>query len=158
VVVGSGNGTQSASIQPASGRDSVRFLTQRVAPGPGQSPHLYVIPEDALPIIAADKVDRRLFDVTLLLDLEYDDAHRDSLTLIVTYARSTQARAASSQQLAASARGLHGAVSGKSLPSVNGMSTTAPKARAQEVWSDIASKQTAASARTQAVVASEPIA
>src|SRR5688572_21802786 len=63
-VVVSGNGnTQAVSIRPASGRTSTRFLTQRLAPGPGQDPHLYVIPEDALPLIAGDKVDRRLFDV-----------------------------------------------------------------------------------------------
>ncbi len=46
--------------------------------------HQYVVPEDAKPLLASGKLDRRLFDVTGLIAARYDDAHRDSLPLIVT--------------------------------------------------------------------------
>ncbi|MFI0420554.1 hypothetical protein [Spongiactinospora sp. 9N601] len=36
--------------------------------------HLYVIPSDARPLIASGVLDRRLFDVTRLLEWRYDDA------------------------------------------------------------------------------------
>ncbi|MFI6921518.1 hypothetical protein ACIBIZ_16325 [Nonomuraea spiralis] len=55
----------------------------RVLPGPGrrvgfthqvQDGHLYVIPSDARPLVAANTLDRRLFDVTQLLAWRYGDA------------------------------------------------------------------------------------
>jgi subtilisin family serine protease len=155
VVVGGDGSTQAVSIRPASGREGIRFITQTAAPAPEQSAHVYVVPEDALALIASGKVDRRLFDVTLLLELKYDDAHRDSLPLIVTYAPSGSRARATGGQLPASVRSLSGAVPGVSLPSVNGMTATVPKARAQEAWRDIASTQTSAVARQ--AVASQPI-
>jgi hypothetical protein len=42
-----------------------------------------VIPSDAVPLLNADRLDPRLFDVTALLDFGYDDRRTD-LPLIVT--------------------------------------------------------------------------
>src|SRR5688572_4717499 len=70
------------SIQRGKGRDSIRFVTATVGG------HLRVIPSDALPLIHAGRLDRRLFDVTALLDFGYDK--RKDLPLIVT---NTSARA-----------------------------------------------------------------
>ena len=40
---------------------------------------------DALPLLRSGRVDRRLFDVTGLIEAGYDDAHRDNLPLLVAY-------------------------------------------------------------------------
>ncbi|WP_236063962.1 S8 family peptidase [Streptomyces poriferorum] len=45
----------------------------------------YVIPDEAAPLIAAGTLDRRLFDVTGLIDMGYDDARIDGLPVIATY-------------------------------------------------------------------------
>jgi hypothetical protein len=79
----SGNGREVVNIRRALGREDVRIVTRKVTLS-GQDSHLYVIPEDAAPLIAAGKVDRRLFDVTLLLQFGYDDAHRQDLPFTVT--------------------------------------------------------------------------
>jgi subtilisin family serine protease len=44
--------------------------------------HRYVIPSDAQPLLDRT-VDRRLFDVTALVDFKYDDAHRADVPLII---------------------------------------------------------------------------
>jgi hypothetical protein len=54
-------------VQPGPGRE-VSFTRQV------QGGHLYVIPSDALPLLAQDVLDRRLFDVTQLLQWRYGDA------------------------------------------------------------------------------------
>src|SRR5512133_2067933 len=144
------NAADSVSIVRARGRENIRFVTQRFAQGPGQSPHLYAIPEDAMPLIAAGKVDRRLFDVTLLVEFGYDDARRDSLPLIVTYPPNR------GRATAASARAVSGVVVRGELPSINGMTLTASKNRAPEVWGAFTSGQAAAGTRTLSV-GSEPI-
>ncbi|MER6575918.1 hypothetical protein [Nonomuraea sp. NPDC001023] len=70
----------------------------RVQPGPGrrvafsgqvQDGHLYVIPSDARPLVAANLLDRRLFDVTQLLAWRYGDADRPDIPLIVQSSRGT---------------------------------------------------------------------
>ncbi|MGW6499693.1 S8 family serine peptidase [Nonomuraea angiospora] len=63
-------------VEPGAGRE-VGFMRQ-VHGG-----HLYVIPSDALPLIAQGRLDRRLFDVTQLLSWHYGDADRNDLPLIV---------------------------------------------------------------------------
>ncbi|WP_327339682.1 S8 family serine peptidase [Streptomyces sp. NBC_01324] len=45
----------------------------------------YVVPDEAAPLIANGTVDRRLFDVTGLIRMGYDDAHTDGLPVIATY-------------------------------------------------------------------------
>jgi subtilisin family serine protease len=146
----SGARGESVGIRRAPGRERLRFETKRLALPGASEPHLFVIPEDAAPLIAAGKVDRRLFDVTLLLEFEYDDAHRASLPFIVTYRNGAGARAA------IGSRALAGAVVGRALDSVNGVSVVAPKARVGDVWNRVISGPAAAGS-TQAAV-SEPIA
>jgi subtilisin family serine protease len=62
-----------------------------VDPGPGRQVdfarqvrggHLYVIPSDAMPLIAKGALDRRLFDVTQLLAWGYGDADRSDIPVI----------------------------------------------------------------------------
>ncbi|MBB2942886.1 subtilisin family serine protease [Actinoplanes lutulentus] len=55
---------------------------------------LYVIPERAQPLLASGRVDRRLFNVTRLLEQEYDDAHRADLPVIAGWGATRAARPA----------------------------------------------------------------
>jgi subtilisin family serine protease len=119
---------QTVTIERAPGRERVRFLTQRFARRPGDSPHLYVIPEDALPLVLAGKADRRLFDVSLLIDSHYDDEHRDNLPVIATYAQKR------GQQRAPAVRTLPGDINPRTLRSVNGVSARPHKTRVRDVW------------------------
>jgi subtilisin family serine protease len=149
-VVITGPDAESVSIRRAPGRENIGFITQRLSLHPGQTPHWVVIPEDAVPLLAAGKVDQRLFDVTQLIDNGYDDAHRASLPLIVTYAPST------GQQLVSRPREVAGAVVDRSLPPINGISITAPKTGVHEVWGSVVAGRFAVGATGRAVAA-EPI-
>jgi subtilisin family serine protease len=149
-VIITGQDAESVSIRRAPGREDIGFITQRLSLHAGHAPHWVVIPEDALPLLAAGKVDQRLFDVTQLIDDGYDDAHRASLPLIVTYAPRT------GQQLVSRPRTVTGAVVDKSLPPINGISITAAKAGIHDVWGSVVAGRSAVGATGQAVAA-EPI-
>ncbi|MFI1280870.1 S8 family peptidase [Streptomyces sp. NPDC020858] len=49
---------------------------------------LFVIPDEAVPLLGADRLDRRLFNVTDLIEMGYDDAKSTAVPLIATYTRS----------------------------------------------------------------------
>ncbi|MFI7636064.1 S8 family serine peptidase [Nonomuraea sp. NPDC049400] len=70
-------GPTSAAVEPGEGREKVTFLTDE-AQG-----RLRVLPGDAAPLVAAGRLDPRLFDVTGLLELGYDDSRKE-LPLLVT--------------------------------------------------------------------------
>jgi subtilisin family serine protease len=102
------------SAEPGSGRTGVTFTTTTVGG------HVSVIPSDAGPLLAAGRLDARLFDVTGLLAAGYD--RRDHLPLILVGG----GRAA--------AAGVTGLATGKDLPAVNGTAVRQPRARAAESW------------------------
>ncbi|MEV5965668.1 S8 family serine peptidase [Kribbella sp. NPDC051952] len=66
------------SIVPGPGRQRMRFSATRV------DGRLTVIPSDVRGLVDSGRLDRRLFDVTGLIDAGYDDAHTDSIPVIVT--------------------------------------------------------------------------
>ncbi|MEU4230080.1 S8 family serine peptidase [Nonomuraea sp. NPDC026600] len=70
-------GPTSAVVEPGEGREKVTFLTDEAR---GQ---LRVLPSDAAPLVQAGRLDPRLFDVTGLLELGYDDSRKE-LPLLVT--------------------------------------------------------------------------
>lgn len=113
-----GDGTP--RITPAAGRASMPF---RVSRNKGQ---LRVVPGDAAALIAADRVDERLFDVTALLAHGYDDARRADLPLIVQY-RPGAPRTA-----------IAAATTVRQLPSVDGASVSVPKRNAPTWWTAVA--------------------
>ncbi|MDQ0797575.1 S8 family serine peptidase [Streptomyces sp. B1I3] len=49
---------------------------------------LFVIPDEAGPLLSTDKLDKRLFNVTDLIEMGYDDAKSTAVPLIATYDRS----------------------------------------------------------------------
>ncbi|MGW0928668.1 S8 family serine peptidase [Streptomyces sp. NPDC002644] len=82
--------------------------------------NVVVVPEEAEPLLRDGTLDRRLFDVTGLIEQGLTDARTDELPLIVTYgkgARTTTPEAADRE---------------RSLPSVRGAAVTAEKGR--EFW------------------------
>ncbi|HEX7303147.1 S8 family peptidase [Lentzea sp.] len=80
-----GPGQQVVAIQPGEGRGTTRFRTLE-----GPDGHTLVIPADAFGPLAAGRLDRRLFDVTTLLDFGY----RDRSPLIVNGRGRTGTRSA----------------------------------------------------------------
>jgi subtilisin family serine protease len=63
-------------IEAGPGRTGIPFTTF-VSDG-----HQLVVPADAQPLLAADRLDRRLFDLTTLLDAGYDDARTGTIPLL----------------------------------------------------------------------------
>ncbi|MFI0503858.1 S8 family peptidase [Streptomyces albogriseolus] len=116
------NGAGSASIQPAKGRENVRFLTLR------SEGDLYVIPEDAEPLIRAGSLDRRLFNLGTLARNGYADQASSHLPLMVRYRDDGTRRAADSVLDEA------GATMGRKLPAIDGAAASVSKRRAGDVW------------------------
>jgi subtilisin family serine protease len=148
-----GPNLETVSVVRGPGRDRIHFAIQRLSDAAGRAAHLYVIPDDAIPLLARDQVDRRLFDVTQLIEFEYDDAHRADLPLIVTYAPSAQRQAFS-----AGARSVPGAAVQSDLSIIHGMSVVSPKARTRELWGAVAGQASAARGSSLSTGATEPIA
>ncbi|MFE4452345.1 S8 family serine peptidase [Streptomyces sp. NPDC056796] len=89
---------------------------------------LYVIPDEASALIAARKLDRRLFNISALVEMGYDDKRSGGIPLIATYPAST------ARSLPAAPRGSE---SVRRLKSVNGVALKAGKDDARAFWSDI---------------------
>ncbi|WP_169807576.1 S8 family peptidase [Herbidospora mongoliensis] len=106
-------------VQPAPGREKIDFLRRRSQDG------LSVVPADALPLLAEGRLDPRLFDVTQLAALGYDDA----LPLIVTYPPGgTALRVAG----------------GRPLPAINGVARTESRDSAGALWKSLTGQARAA--------------
>ncbi|MEU8286807.1 S8 family serine peptidase [Micromonospora sp. NPDC048905] len=114
----------SAAVRPGPERAHLRFLTSRVRG------HLTVLPEDALPLVRAGRVDRRLFDVTGLIAAGYDDARRDNLPLLVTYGETGSARRAPAA--------LPGTRVTRDLPAIHGAALHSDKSSLGAVWATVA--------------------
>jgi len=113
-----GSDTAKASIQRGAGRTGVTFVTQRL------NGSLLVIPSDAVPLLRAGKLDRRLFDVTTLLKFGYDDRRKD-VPLIVTYPDGAQTKAGDTWTKARVTR---------ALPSARGQAMKVNKKDASTFW------------------------
>ena len=130
VSVATGKPSQ-VSLQPRKGRERIRFITHSEPVGAAVEQHLYVIPEDAAALIAAGRLDRQLFDVTELLESQYDDGSRDTLPLIVTYHEQLGALSASNTSIAAASRT-------RELRVVNGLAANARKQDIGALWNSLA--------------------
>jgi hypothetical protein len=102
------------SVHPGAGREKVTF--SRFSAGG----HLYVLPDDARRLVGSGHLDQRLFDLTTLVEFGYDDAHSDSVPLIVTHPEGRDA-----PRVARVTR---------ELPSIDGVAMAAAKADASAVW------------------------
>jgi hypothetical protein len=80
---------------------------------------VFVLPDDTTRLLSSGRVDRRLFDVTELIASRYDDAHRDTVPLIITSAKDvTPVGIAKTQD----------------LPAVNSFAAQTHKAQATSAW------------------------
>ncbi|MEW1893124.1 S8 family serine peptidase [Streptomyces sp. NPDC085659] len=97
---------------------------------------IYVLPDEAQSLLAAGKLDRRLFNVSALAKMGYDDKRTGGIPLIATYP-------------AAKARSLPVAPQGsrtvRQLESIHGAALKAGKDTARAFWNDIARTATARS-------------
>lgn len=66
-------------VRPAPGRERISFVTRY------DGGELSVIPEDALGLVTAGRLDPRLFNVTILLDSGYADSASGDLPMLVVY-------------------------------------------------------------------------
>ena len=103
------------------GRDRIGFSIQRAGD------HLYVIPDDALSLVSAGKVDRQLFDVAMLDREGYDD--RGDVPLIV--------------QGGSGVRTLAGTENVRALPSIDGSAVRVAKGD-NTFWRSVAGVHTLA--------------
>lgn len=111
---------QVVGVRQAEGREGIRISVRSVG---GRT---YAVPADAVAPLAKGAVDRRLFDVTGLIEAGYDDTRRATTPLIVTYT-ADRARGRS-------AIGAAGASVRRGLPVVNGDAVTVPKSDSARVW------------------------
>ncbi|MCX5402465.1 S8 family serine peptidase [Streptomyces sp. NBC_00335] len=113
-------------FEPGKGRERVPVQIER-ADG-----RTLVLPADARALLAAGKLDRRLFDVTTLADPTLRALHRGGLGLIVQYEGA--AGAARTQLRSAAGNG-----AGRALQSVNAEVVKASPADATKVWEALTS-------------------
>lgn len=129
------DGRQTASVRPGPGRDGIVFHTFE------QDGRLTVLPSDASPLVAGGRLDRTLFDVTALLAQGYDDAHTDTLPLIIGTTGPTAARTA--DKLTALAEQDSPA---RELPSIHARSLHVAQDDLTRFWNQLTPDTTAAKA------------
>ncbi|MFE7245234.1 S8 family serine peptidase [Streptomyces sp. NPDC057580] len=117
------NGFQAATVAPSAEDTQAAFSTMKVGE------EVYVIPDKAQPYLAANELDRELFNVTKLVEYGYDDAHRPAVPLLATYA-GAPGKAGEALKQAAPA----GSVKADELPSANAVALHASKKKAATFW------------------------
>ncbi|MFE7391360.1 S8 family serine peptidase [Streptomyces sp. NPDC057582] len=127
------NGFQAATVEPAADGTPAAFTSMKVGD------EVYVIPDKAQPYLAANELDRELFNVTKLVEYGYDDAHRPAVPLIATYA-GAPGKAGKALDQAAPA----GSVKKDELPSANAVALHAAKKKAATFWEAVDDDSTAA--------------
>ena len=113
------DGKQSAFVKPGAGREHIAFTAREV------DGHVRVIPADAGPLLAAGRLDPRLFDITKLAEFAYDDSKTDSMPLIVTGGSGVASLAATGARIT------------RQLPSVGGVALAESKKDATAFWQSL---------------------
>ncbi|MFI8178901.1 S8 family serine peptidase [Actinacidiphila glaucinigra] len=116
------SGGQSVSVRPAAGREHITFVKRQ------NGRDWSVIPVDALPLLAADRLDKALFNVSALARGKY--AERSKLPLIVEYA--DDAATAERRLTAAGGDGV------RAIPGTSFATLGQDRGDAAEFWKDIA--------------------
>ncbi|MET0134550.1 MAG: S8 family serine peptidase, partial [Kibdelosporangium sp.] len=78
-------GERATGVRMAVGRERVRYWQYQL------NGHDYVVPHDAMKLVAQNQLDKRLFDITGLVQQQYDDAHEPNVPTIVTGAAGARA-------------------------------------------------------------------
>jgi subtilisin family serine protease len=119
-------GQVAVGIEPAPGRENVGFVRQSSAGAHGTD--ISVVPADAVSLLAAGRLDPRLFDVTDLARQGLTDAASPALPLIVTSSPGTAATAA--RPAAPAGTQMVG-----NLPSIGGSVVREDRRRGSAFWS-----------------------
>lgn len=143
-VVVAAKGGKVVRLVRGAGREQVAISVRR------EAGHVFVVPQDAQSLIDAGRLDRRLFDVTQLVEDKYDDAHRTSLPLVVGYrlARYNGRSAGDAFKGLVSDR--------RALPVVGGEAFSAPKSGTTELWSALTGGTGTAASRMNARAVAAP--
>ncbi|MFD8534293.1 S8 family serine peptidase [Streptosporangium canum] len=88
---------------------------------------VYVMPKEAELLVGSGQVDKRLFNVTQLIAQGYDDAHSESIPMIVRYPENAAKKAGDPSAP-------DGARITRSLPGVRGAAVTADKKQGDTFW------------------------
>ncbi|HUL80482.1 MAG TPA: S8 family peptidase, partial [Vicinamibacteria bacterium] len=116
------DGKRSVSLQPGSdGTIPTASITEA-------GRHLYVVPQAASRLLAAKRLDLDLFDVAGLVEQRYDDAHRQTLPVIVDYGRGAPAAAKARSATLRHATKTH------ALPIFGASAFSADKRQARGFW------------------------
>ncbi len=118
-IVTGASGQPALAIYPAPGRDDISFQRQDKIGG-----DVLVVPSDAAPLLAAGRLDPRLFNVTGLVRMGYTDKAKPTLPLIVTH------------------RPGIAAPEGRRLSSVNGVAMSLDKRRGSALWDSLTDQRT----------------
>ncbi|MFJ2398608.1 S8 family serine peptidase [Streptomyces sp. NPDC087843] len=97
---------------------------------------LFVIPDEAAPLLGTNRLDRRLFDVTGLIKMGYDDAKSAAVPLIATYAQPTS-RAAVEPTAPRGSRLI------RRLKGIRGAALSTEKRQARTFWTSVAPRGSA---------------
>ncbi|WP_332306766.1 S8 family serine peptidase [Saccharomonospora xinjiangensis] len=116
---------QGGEFVPAEGREKVGYH-QYVEHGA-----VYVIPDDAAPLIAEGTLDRRLFNVTALVEAGYHDRARDDLPVLVSY------REGGSPGVRARTTADGAAVQTRSLAAIGGAALETAKSETRRFWDSV---------------------
>ncbi|MEV5969331.1 S8 family serine peptidase [Streptomyces sp. NPDC051921] len=92
---------------------------------------LFVIPDEAAPLLGTDKLDRRLFNVTDLIEMGYDDAKSAAVPLIATY---TQPKSRAAVEPTAP----RGSKLTRKLKGIRGAALSTEKRQARTFWNTVA--------------------
>ncbi|MFI6416196.1 S8 family peptidase [Streptomyces sp. NPDC050842] len=92
---------------------------------------LYVIPDEAAPLLGTDRLDRRLFNVTDLIEMGYDDAKAAAVPLIATYAEPTS-------RAAAEPTAPRGSKLTRKLTGIRGAALSTEKRQTRTFWTSVA--------------------
>ncbi len=114
-----------AEFVPAEGRERVgyRQYVERDA--------VYVVPDDAAALIADGTLDKRLFNVTALVEAGYHDGARDDVPVLVSY------RENASPGIRARTTADGAAVETRSLAAISGAALETEKTEAKKFWDSV---------------------
>ncbi|CAM5288055.1 Peptidase S8 OS=Streptomyces alboniger OX=132473 GN=CP975_10920 PE=3 SV=1 [Streptomyces alboniger] len=100
------------------GRASATFLSSE------QNGEVSVVPDDAIPLLQAGRLDPALFNITQLVEQGYADTKTGAVPLIATYRQGNAIPEGARRTL--------------SLPGIDGAALSAKKSTAEKFWADIA--------------------
>ncbi|MGW6740013.1 S8 family serine peptidase [Streptomyces sp. NPDC055025] len=124
---------KTVGLRPAPGRASVPVQMREV------KGHSYVLPADAAGLIATDKLDIRLFDVTELSRPEYRTLTGDGVPLLVSY-HGSGARKAAGQEARAELRAQDGTTVRAEIDAVDSEALTVRRSAAAEAWASLTAR------------------